>query len=153
MARCSGRAGAAHRRARSSAPGTRAGICRRERQPRRNVATIRKPPKVEEREIEILTTDQIAEVRAKLAGHTLLPIVELALATGARRGELLALQWTDVDLDRASLRIERSVEETRAGLRLKPPKTKRGRRNSACHLMRSPCCANTASGRSSFGCN
>ena len=95
----------------------------------RNVAAIRKPPEVEERELEILTADQIAEVRTKLAGHTLLPIVELALATGMRRGELLGLQWGDVDLDRGTLRVERSVEETRAGLRLKPPKTKRGRRN------------------------
>jgi hypothetical protein len=34
-------------------------------------------------------------------------------------------------LNGATLRVERSVEETRAGLRLKPPKTKRGRRNIA----------------------
>ena len=96
----------------------------------RNVAAIRKPPKVEEREIEILTAGQIAEVRAKLVGHsTLAPIVELALATGMRRGELLGLQWSDVDLDAGTLRVERSVEETRAGLRLKPPKTRRGRRS------------------------
>ena len=74
----------------------------------RNVAAIRKPPKVEEQEIEILTAEQIAEVRAKLAGHTLLPIVELALATGMRRGELLGLQWGDMDLDRGTLRVERS---------------------------------------------
>ena len=46
-----------------------------------------------------------------------------------RRGELLGLQWGDVDLDGAKLRVERSVEETRAGLRLKSPKTKRGRRS------------------------
>src|SRR6185436_12969041 len=78
----------------------------------RNVATIRKPPAVEERELEILTAEQIAEVRTKLAGHTLLPIVELALATGMRRGELLGLQWADVDLDTGKLRVERSVEET-----------------------------------------
>ena len=37
----------------------------------RNVAAIRKPPKVEEQELEILTADQIAEVRTKLAGHSL----------------------------------------------------------------------------------
>jgi integrase len=46
-----------------------------------------------------------------------------------RRGELLALQWSEVDLDRAVLRVERSIEETKAGLRIKPPKTKSGRRN------------------------
>ena len=42
---------------------------------------------------------------------------------------LSGLQWGDVDLDKATLRVERSVEETKAGLRLKSPKTKRGRRN------------------------
>jgi integrase len=95
----------------------------------RNVAEIRKPPKAEEVEIEILAPGQIADVLAKLEGRTLLPIVSLALATGLRRGELLGLQWGDADLDKGTLRIERSVEETRSGLRLKPPKTRRGRRN------------------------
>ena len=94
----------------------------------RNVAEIRRPPKVEEREIEILAPEQIADVLAKLEGHTLFPIVSLALAT-MRRGELLGLQWGDIDLDRGVLRVERSLEETKAGLRFKPPKTKRGRRN------------------------
>jgi integrase len=70
-------------------------------------------------------------VLSQLQGSTLWPIVSLALATGLRRGELCGLQWGDVDLDNkpAVLRVERSVEETRAGLRLKSPKTKRGRRN------------------------
>ena len=95
----------------------------------RNVAAVHSPPKVEEGEIEILSADQIGDVLAKLDGHTLYPIVSLALATGMRRGELLGLQWGDIDLDGGTLRVERSVEETKAGLRLKPPKTKRGRRN------------------------
>jgi integrase len=95
----------------------------------RNVATVHAPPKVEEGEIEILSPTQIADVLAKLDGHTLFPIVSLALATGMRRGELLALQWGDIDLDGGTLRVERSIEETKLGLRLKPPKTKRGRRN------------------------
>ena len=85
----------------------------------------------EEQEIEILSADQIAEVLAKLAGHTLFPIVALALSTGLRRSELLGLQWGDLDLGRGVLRVDRSVEETKAGLRLKAPKTKRGRRNIA----------------------
>jgi integrase len=95
----------------------------------RNVASVRKPPAVEEQEIEMLTPEQVSSVLEALAGHTLYPIVSLALATGMRRGELLSLQWSDVDLDRAVLRVERSVEETKVGLRVKPPKTKRGRRN------------------------
>jgi len=45
-----------------------------------------------------------------------------------RRGELLALRWKDVDLDGARLRVEQALEETKAGLRFKEPKTKRGRR-------------------------
>ena len=50
------------------------------------------PPAVEQEEIEILSSEQITEVLAKLESHTLLfPIVSLALATGLRRGELLAL--------------------------------------------------------------
>jgi integrase len=95
----------------------------------RNVASIHSPPKVETGEVEILSADQIADVLAKLDGHALYPIVALALATGMRRGELLGLQWGDIDLDAATLRVERSVEETKAGLRVKPPKTKRGRRS------------------------
>jgi integrase len=95
----------------------------------RNVAAVVKPPKVEEREIEILEPDQLALVMRGLEGHALRPIASLALSTGMRRGELLGLQWADVELDRAVLRVERSVEETKAGLRVKPPKTKRGRRN------------------------
>jgi integrase len=95
----------------------------------RNVAAVHAPPKVEESEIEILTVEQVVDVLGKLADHALFPIVSLALATGLRRGELLGLQWGDINLDGAVLRIERSVEETKAGLRVKPPKTKRGRRN------------------------
>lgn len=95
----------------------------------RNVAALRKPPKVDETEVEILSAADVTAVLDGLAGHNLKPIASLALATGMRRGELLALQWSDIDLDRGVLRVERSVEETKAGLRIKPPKTKRSRRN------------------------
>lgn len=45
-----------------------------------------------------------------------------------RRGELLALRWQDVDLDRSRVTVARSLEQTKAGLRFKEPKTKKGRR-------------------------
>ena len=96
----------------------------------RNVAGVRKPPTVEDTELEILEPGKVLAVLEALRDHPYLhPIACLAAATGMRRGELLALRWDDVDLERGVLRVERSVEETKAGLRIKPPKTKRGRRN------------------------
>jgi integrase len=58
-----------------------------------------------------------------------------------RRGELLALRWRDLDLDGGKLRVEQSIEQTKAGLRFKAPKTRHGRRTislppSAVSLLR-----------------
>lgn len=73
---------------------------------------------------------ELAYLIAAFEGSSLYPIVVLAAATGARRNELLALRWTDLDADNATLRIERAWEQTRRfGLRLKPPKTRRGLRS------------------------
>ena len=45
----------------------------------------------------------------------------------ARRNEILALRWSDLDPTKKTLRIERALEETKAGGRtIKPPKTARG---------------------------
>ncbi|MGA7676440.1 MAG: site-specific integrase [Rhizomicrobium sp.] len=96
-----------------------------------NVAALVDPPRVASAEIEILSADAIKAILAKLRGRTLRPIVLMALGTGARRGELLALRWQDIDLDRAVARIERSLEQTKAGLRFKEPKTRHGRRSIA----------------------
>src|SRR5690349_8871313 len=57
----------------------------------RNVVRAISPPKVEAVEVEALTAPQISEVLTKIAGRRLYPIVVLALGTGMRRGELLAL--------------------------------------------------------------
>ena len=94
----------------------------------RNVADAVNPPKVEADEVEILTADKIAVVLDALKGHRLHPIVSLALATGMRRGELLALRWSDVDFTNSLVKVERSVDETKVGLRFKSPKTRNGRR-------------------------
>lgn len=60
----------------------------------------------------------------------------LALATGLRRGELCALRWRDVDLDRATLSVNGSLTEVTAAdspdgkdLLRKKPKTKRSARS------------------------
>jgi integrase len=98
----------------------------------RNVVSVFSPPKVEDEEVEILDDADVPAVLAKLANHALGRIVSTDLATGLRRGELLALGWNHIDLDKATVRIERSLEQTKkAGapgsvLRFKRPKTKAG---------------------------
>jgi integrase len=94
----------------------------------RNVACAVTPPKVEAAEVAILEADQIAAVLDALKGSRLHPIAALAFATGMRRGELLALRWQNVDLGRATIRVEHSLEQTSTGRRFKSPKSKYGRR-------------------------
>jgi integrase len=94
----------------------------------RNVAEVVETPTAEAKEVEILTAEEITAVLASLSGSWLHPIASLALATGMRCGELLALRWQDVDFDKANLKVERSLEQTKAGLRFKCPKAKHSRR-------------------------
>ena len=97
-----------------------------------NPAKLVKLPKSEKQEIQILDKAQVVTVLEKLRGRNpLYRIAALGLATGMRRGEMLALRWKNVDLDRAVIRVEYSLEQTRAKekgkppvLRFKPPKTK-----------------------------
>jgi integrase len=95
----------------------------------RNPADIfrRRLPKVERHEMQTLTAEQFARVLDAVRGASLYWPVLLALATGMRRGEVLALRWKNVDLDRGSLRVVESLEQTGAGLRFKSPKNNRGR--------------------------
>jgi integrase len=95
-----------------------------------NVAALVSPPRAAPVELEILDPTQVTVLLQKLAGHSLYPLTVLALASGMRRGELLALRWRDVDLDKAVLRVERSLEQTiKGGLRFKDPKTRHSRRS------------------------
>ena len=48
-----------------------------------------------------------------------------------RRGEVLALRWSDCNLDAGMIQVVRSVEQTKAGVRFKAPKSASGRRSIA----------------------
>jgi integrase len=53
----------------------------------------------------------------------------LALATGMRRGEILALRWSDISLDYTSLQVVRTLQPSKQGLVYEEPKTARSRRS------------------------
>jgi integrase len=106
-----------------------------------NPVAAAEPPRVMRPEIKILSPDEIKTVLAALRApaprpgykvkpenHPLYRIALIGLATGLRRGEIAALQWSDIDIESGKLRVERSLEQTNAGLAFKPPKTKAGRR-------------------------
>jgi integrase len=93
-----------------------------------NPIAAAEPPRVQRTEIEILSSDQIKDVLRALRGRRLYGVALTGLATGMRRGEIVALRWGDVDLDAGKIRVERSLEQTNVGLAFKEPKTKAGRR-------------------------
>jgi integrase len=76
-----------------------------------------------------LDEEQLRTLLEGFRPSVLFPIVAVLAFTGARRGEVLALRWSDLDVEKKTLRIERAVEQTaKYELAIKEPKTKRGKR-------------------------
>jgi integrase len=84
-------------------------------------------PKDERREMVTLTPEQAQQLLDAIRSTPLYWPVLIALATGARRGEIVALRWRNVDFNNGSIRIVESLERTKAGLRFKPPKSGKAR--------------------------
>ena len=78
-------------------------------------------------EMEFLDTFDIKALleTAKAEYPTFYPLLQTAIATGLRRGELVALTWNDVDFDRKLIRVNKSYHNGR----LEETKTKKSVRN------------------------
>jgi integrase len=101
---------------------------RREELVGRNVAREVPSPRYERREFQPLAPDEARTLLAAAAEDRLYAVYVLALLLGLRRGEILGLRWSAVDLDRATLRVQASLQRVGAQLVLTSPKTKRSRR-------------------------
>ena len=94
----------------------------------RNPAQDVEAPRSLRRETKVLDeAATVALINKSKSSRLRLPIV-LAATTGMRRGEILALRWQDVDLVARTLAVQQSLEETKAGIAFKHPKTAKGRR-------------------------
>jgi integrase len=92
----------------------------------RNVARLRKPPKVDDEEMVIVR--DVPTLLGKLEGSALRLPGLLGLLCGMRIGEVLALRWNRID--GKVIQVREALEETKKhGIRLKPPKSKAGRRD------------------------
>ncbi|MBC7242350.1 MAG: site-specific integrase [Anaerolineae bacterium] len=80
---------------------------------------------------ELWTPDQLRAFLEGTRDHWLYPLFLLAVATGARLGELLALTWEDVDLNAGTLTIRRSLHRIAGQWVVGEPKTSAGVRTIA----------------------
>ena len=81
------------------------------------------PPK-KAREMQVLTREELQRflIRAKFEGYY--EVFLLDLATGLRRGELMALQWDDLNFKTGVLNVNKQVYDVRGQLQISTPKTK-----------------------------
>lgn len=81
------------------------------------------PPK-KAKEMQVLSTEEMQRflIQAKAEGYYEMFLLELA--TGMRRGEILALQWNDLNMRTGELHISRQVYPIRGELQISTPKTK-----------------------------
>jgi len=75
----------------------------------RNVCDAVSLPKQARHEIQPLDEEQARRLLISARGHSLEGLITLAVTTGMRSGELLALKWRDINLDNRSLHIQRSM--------------------------------------------
>jgi integrase len=93
-----------------------------------NVCREEAAPKVDD--AEMIIVQDVPALLAKLGADRLQVIARLALFTGMRRGEILALRWANADLDAKVARVREALEITKEhGVRFKAPKSKAGRRD------------------------
>jgi integrase len=94
---------------------------------RSNPAAAVKPPKVERGKLNTYNLAQTVDMLDAVRGSRVFVPAMLAILCGLRRGELSALKWGSVDLDKAQLSVVQSVEQLNNGVRLKEPKNGRTR--------------------------
>lgn len=105
-----------------------------------NPAAAVLPPRIPHKKIDVLTPDE-ARAILSVAGIAYIPrkgqtprhdrheaLWVVALSLGLRQGEVLGLQWADVDFATDTLRVERTLVRVDGKLTFAEPKTERSRR-------------------------
>jgi integrase len=93
----------------------------------RNPCEAATRPSVKRSAAKALSSEETTRLLEAARSTRWAAFLTLALTTGARRGELCALSWDDLDTERETLTIRRSLSQTREGIALKTTKTGRTR--------------------------
>ena len=97
----------------------------------RNVVQLVSPPRSARHEMQPLSAVKTRALLDVAQGERLSALYVLAIHTGMRLGELLGLQWRDIDLTAGRLHVQHTLLRTRGIWRLAEPKTARSRRRIA----------------------
>lgn len=82
-----------------------------------------KLPKIEKKEIRVRLSEQIGAYLQEANRRGLLPAYYLELTSGLHRGELLALLWTDLDVENMTISVTKQVNRVNGQLKVSQPKT------------------------------
>ena len=80
-------------------------------------------------EMRALSAEEAVALLKASRGDRYAALYWLALATGMRQGEMLALPWKNVDLSQGVVRVRRTLVIVKGGFEYAPPKTGRSRRD------------------------
>ena len=110
----------------------------------RNVIDLVRAPRMRRVEMRVLSLEQVRTLLSVARGDRFEALYTLAVTTGMRRGELLALKWRDVDLGQGSggasgthasgqpaLQVRATLQKTKGGFVYAEPKSARSRRRIA----------------------
>ena len=88
-------------------------------------------PKLEKKEMKILPQEKIGPYLMEADKRGLLAAFYLELTTGLRRGELLSLLWTDLDVENKTISVTKQVNRINGKLVVSQPKTQNSIRTLA----------------------
>lgn len=97
----------------------------------RNVSELVEVPRMAEHKLRVLTQGEARRLLDAARGDRLEALYVVALATGLRQGEILALTWEEVDLDRCILNVRATLQRLEGHWHVGEPKSKRSRRQIA----------------------
>ena len=95
----------------------------------KNPAAACKVPTTRPKEMQVLTGEEIQRLLIQAKEDGCYELLLLELSTGLRRGEILALQWDDLDVQTGVLKVERQVQRIHKKLVVSQPKTKASSRS------------------------
>lgn len=84
-----------------------------------------KLPRAQRREMDFLRPEEVRSFLAAFTDEAMRCLFTTAVMTGMRRGEILALQWEDIDFGGSVIRVRRSL----SGGEIQTPKTEKSRRS------------------------